>query len=274
MRIYTKSGDLPFKTFTFPDGQPHFSLDLKEHENWEATIETAIRSPYDLILLLLAKDVLDMNGYITSLDIRYLLGGRMDRSIDHLQPNTLRVICRTLLGAGFRRIRVLDPHSQVSLKFLGAEKVLPRKAVEKVLSTYDVWGTQIIIPDKGATERVRSLIGERRWFSSQCEKVRDPATGALSWFKVLDGHNLLGRTCLILDDICDGGGTFVGLAKVLKEAGAKEVHLFVTHGIFSKGLPLKGIDKVYTTDSYGGNIIDAPGLVRLLVDMEKEGSEG
>ena len=50
----------------------------------------------------------------------------------------------------------------------------------------------------------------------------------------------MGRNCLIVDDICDGGGTFIPLAKKLKNAGAKTVTLYVTHGIFSKGLdPLK-----------------------------------
>ena len=61
---------------------------------------------------------------------------------------------------------------------------------------------------------------------------------------------LSNRRILIVDDICDGGATFVGLAKELRAAGAKKVYLYVTHGIFSKGLPLEGIDKVFTTDSY------------------------
>lgn len=69
----------------------------------------------------------------------------------------------------------------------------------------------------------------------------------------LDGRQYFerGRTiALIVDDICDGGGTFVGLAKELRAAGATRVYLYVTHGIFSKRLPLEGIDHVYTTDSF------------------------
>jgi len=56
---------------------------------------------------------------------------------------------------------------------------------------------------------------------------------------------------MIVDDICDGGATFILLAKELYAAGAKEVNLFVTHGIFSKGLiPLyeAGIKRIFTQD--------------------------
>jgi ribose-phosphate pyrophosphokinase len=60
--------------------------------------------------------------------------------------------------------------------------------------------------------------------------------------------------CLIVDDICDGGATFVALARKLREAGAIEVSLFVTHGIFSKGKDLEGIDNIYTTGSFTGKV--------------------
>jgi ribose-phosphate pyrophosphokinase len=86
-----------------------------------------------------------------------------------------------------------------------------------------------------------------------CNKKRDPETGKLDGFSIYDydpNPNSNGTELLIVDDICDGGGTFVGLAKKLREAGAKKVHLFVTHGIFSKGVPLEGIDTIYTTDSF------------------------
>ena len=66
-----------------------------------------------------------------------------------------------------------------------------------------------------------------------------------------DATRVRDKVCLILDDICDGGGTFTGLSHVLRGTyGARAVDLFVTHGIFSKGLPLDGIRAVHTTDSY------------------------
>lgn len=274
MRIYNKYIDIPFKTFTFPDGQPHFELLLKEQDGWEATIEVAITSPKDLFEVLLAKQVMSANGYVVSLDLRYLMGGRMDRAIDHLQPFTLSAVSSILLGAGFRKIRVLDPHSETSLRLLGAERVMPRGPVDKVLSQYDPRTTCLVAPDKGATDRVR-LLGRERFHIVQGLKVRDLATGNLSGFEVRD-VNLAYSTFLILDDICDGGWTFVGLAKELRGAGAKKVDLFVTHGLFSKGLgALQSLDHIYTTDTVSppeDHGIDHA-FTLLKVDMSKEKSE-
>lgn len=63
--------------------------------------------------------------------------------------------------------------------------------------------------------------------------------------------NVVDKHCVIVDDIIDGGYTFIELAKILKNKGAKTVYLVVSHGIFSKGIDeLKiHIDGVYTTNS-------------------------
>jgi ribose-phosphate pyrophosphokinase len=249
MRIYTKAGDLAFKTFTFPDGQPHFRLETYEREFNEVTVETALKSPCDLFTLLLAAGVLRSNGYASiNLDIRYLLGARMDRAIGPLEPFTLDTVARLINGAGFTRVRILDAHSEVTTRLIrNSVNVLPKAVVDQVLTT--LGDVDVVIPDKGATLRVMELAGTRSWVH-QCYKTRDPQTGALNSFQV-PGEGLKGRDLLIIDDICDGGGTFVGLAKLLKKAEAKSVNLFVTHGIFSKGLEaLEGIDKIFTTDSY------------------------
>jgi len=83
----------------------------------------------------------------------------------------------------------------------------------------------------------------------ECMKERDVKTGALTNFKAMADH-LDGQTCFIVDDICDGGGTFAGTARMLKEKGAGKVNLIVSHGIFSKGPVIEFIDEIYTTDSY------------------------
>lgn len=75
-------------------------------------------------------------------------------------------------------------------------------------------------------------------------------SGRLSGFGVVDASAVQDKTCVIVDDLCDGGGTFSGLAEQLVLAGAKVVDLYVTHGVFSKGLPLPGIRTVFTTNAY------------------------
>ena len=75
--------------------------------------------------------------------------------------------------------------------------------------------------------------------------------------------------CLIIDDICDGGGTFIGLAKELKQKNAGDLYLAVSHGIFSKGLEALNtyFTKLYTTDSFktledGVKQINLSGLIK------------
>lgn len=253
IKIYTPSGSIPFKAFEFPDWQPHIKLQARpEPGDWpSATIEARIQFPEDLLQVLLIKDALSGSGFnIINLDIRYLMGARMDRAIDASQPFTLQVIARILRGAGFSKIRVLDPHSGASLSLLNAEGIWPTAIVKSILKQRDPASTVIICPDEGSKNRFihyREAISGFR--AVQGLKKRDPATGNLSGFGIEDASSVEGKGCLIIDDICDGGGTFSGLATVLAAVGASYIDLFVTHGLFTKGLPLTNIRHVYTTDS-------------------------
>jgi ribose-phosphate pyrophosphokinase len=74
-------------------------------------------------------------------------------------------------------------------------------------------------------------------------------TGKLSGFKVF-AESLAGKTCFIVDDICDGGGTFIGVAEELRKLNAVKIILVISHGIFSKGLSLQNVDEIYCTNSY------------------------
>lgn len=255
MRIYTPAGDLAFKTFSFPDGQPHFKLETYELDFTRVTIELAIKSSLELFQLSLAVDVLRNHGYSEiNLDVRYLLGARMDRAIDTLQPHTLQCVARHINALGFSQVRILDVHSEVATRLIrNSTNVLPHKVVDQVRTV--VGAHMVVCPDKGAADRVCRLVLSRVVF---CTKKRDMATGALTEFEVGDASYVKGNEVLILDDICDGGGTFTGLAAKLREAGATKVNLFVTHGIFSKDLPLRGIDRVFTTDSY---LVKQPGAM-------------
>lgn len=254
MRIYTPAGDLAVKTFTFPDGQPHVKLETHEIDFRSATIETAIRSSDELLQTVLVSEVLRRQGYSEiNLDIRYLLGARMDRPIGQNEPFTLNCVARILNSCGFSKVRILDAHSEEATRLIrNSENVLPYMVAEQVFATLpDAWPVR---PDKGAGNRVGKLTNVCRPANRaiiRCEKSRNSETGKLSGFSVNDPSWV--STCkevVIIDDICDGGGTFVGLAKELRKAGAQKVYLYVTHGIFSKGLPLEGIDHIYTTDSY------------------------
>lgn len=245
--ILPDKSEVPFETFTFPDGQPHIKIE-KPPVDSEVLMEISISSPADLFQALMAKEILDRNGNTISAYITYLMGARMDRPIDNSQPYTLKVVCDMIRAAGFAWIGILDPHSTTALKLLeGAEAAYPIGTVHKILGSYNPNRTVIVVPDAGAVTRVKILTqGLVGFETAHCIKQRDNQTGKLSGFHVLEPELVEHKTAFIIDDICDGGGTFVGLAKELREAGAVGVDLFVTHGLFTKGKEaLVGIDNIY-----------------------------
>lgn len=233
------------------------------------TVETRIKSPEELLKAMLAVDTLVASGYIVQLDIRYLMGARMDRRLSPQQPFTLDVVAKALQTVTRNTTRILDPHSSVATTLLGAETVLPLGAVRNVLAT--LGDVEVIIPDKGATARVETLAGyyleQRRKPAIQCLKGRNVQTGEILGVTCLDIDRVKGKRCLIIDDICDGGATFISLARLLRGGGATAVYLYVTHGIFSKTLPLEGIDTIYTTDSYHHWVFGAPSVVCIPLRM-------
>jgi len=237
------------ETFKFPDGQPHVNIPEGLVAAPDYTIRCSIRNSDELLNIMQLNEILRRKASYVNLEIAYLMGARMDRPIDENQPFTLKVITDILNSANFNKITLFNVHSEVSEKLLRAKNILPKNQINEVLALYP--GIKLVSPDKGAFQwlnRIMSVI-------VKCSKVREMATGKLSGFKIEKPELVNGEDVLIADDLCDGGGTFVGLAKELKKAGAQKIILYVSHGIFSKGLPLEGIDHIYTTNSYSDELV-------------------
>ena len=106
----------------------------------------------------------------------------------------------------------------------------------------------IIAPDNGAVKKASKIAEEFQLPLITCLKERDLATGHIIKYRILDLIEKPGKA-LIVDDICDGGATFNILAKSLKkDTPVTEISLYVTHGIFSKGLDelFENIDHIYS----------------------------
>lgn len=252
--------DIPFKAMIFPDGQPHLKLEMNAVRDLDrkepVRILTRISNANDLLLVLFAKNTLDYLEFESvSLDISYLLAARMDRVMLEGEPFSLKVIAGMLNGAGFRKIRIFDPHSEVSTALIDRSYTVPnhafvRDAIADYLNEHRPQSYCIASPDAGALKKIHKLAEYLGIHDVvECMKERDLKTGALSGFKTTV-ENLNSKTCIIVDDICDGGGTFAGTAKMLREKGAAHIVLIVSHGIFSKGVKIESVDAVYTTDSF------------------------
>jgi ribose-phosphate pyrophosphokinase len=112
----------------------------------------------------------------------------------------------------------------------------------------------LVSPDAGATKKTLKVAQHYEGLKViNCDKIRDTMTGEITGTYVNWGFSMKEMRLLIVDDICDGGMTFIKIAEAVQKFKPKSIDLYVTHGIFSKGLePLldAGIRRVYTTDSF------------------------
>lgn len=229
----------------FPDGQPHVSL---RYPLIPYRIVTAIKSSDDLLELGMVSEILRRRGNDWNLYITYLMGGRLDRPIDANSPFTLKVVTDIINTYGQKSVTLLDPHSDVSTALLNSRVISNLELVRAAkhwLTANDKLVT-LIAPDAGASKKVAIIAEELGLEYVQALKHRNSEDGKLSNFEIV-GEIPKDHVGLIVDDICDGGGTFVGLARQIPD---RDIYLAVTHGIFSKGTNIPGIKKIWTTDSY------------------------
>ncbi len=258
-----------FKMFQFPGGEwgvKWTELDAEDEFNFDlfhVNLLARINSGNDLIKLLTFANAAENRGTHLNVTIPYFPGARQDRVSNPGEPLTVKVYADIINSQMFHRVEIVDPHSDVTPALLNDCNVVPVADILKRIVTENNYDT-ILIPDAGATKRMFSYYFPDLEFNGilkfvQCLKKRDTKTGKLSGFQVLTDH-LYSRNCLIVDDICDGGGTFVGLAEELVKVqpNVGKIGLYVTHGIFSKGVShllhsadnLDAIfDQVFTTDS-------------------------
>jgi len=258
--IYPEQSDIAYQSMIFPDGQPHVKLDMKRAGGIDRSepvrILTRLNNANDLLLALFVKNTLDYVEFgPVELHVSYLLAARMDRVMLDGEPFSLKVVATMINQGGFKKVRIFDPHSEVSTALIDRSYAVSNHAfVADALSDYATRHSGeapvLVSPDAGALKKIYKLaqhLGIEKVV--ECMKERDVRTGALTHFKAMT-DDLHGQTCFIVDDICDGGGTFAGTAKMLKEKGAGKVNLIVSHGIFSKGVTIEAIDEIYTTDSF------------------------
>lgn len=234
------------RDFVFPGGEVH--VEVASNVMGRSPMWFRLRNSDDIMRMLLTADAIKRRGSLLwDAVIPYLPYARQDRVAVEGEPLSIAVMANLINSCGFSRVALFDPHSDVSTALINNVVVLDNKFV-----AFKAWlafkADAIACPDAGARKKIGALkFGPVVY----CDKKRDPKTGSLSGFEVHQSD--VPESVLIVDDICDGGGTFIGLAQELRSKGAKRVGLFVSHGIFSKGLDCLregGIDHVFTTDSY------------------------
>ena len=241
--------NLPVTSIKFPAGEmnPRLPKGLKAGP---MDVVARLQSSDDILELLLVKDALYRQyGTRINLTIPYFPYSRQDRVCStgealsvEVMLNLIQIKCTTY-----------DIHNPDILR---ADMYVNNITLLDIAKRFNVLkdsNTILVAPDVGATEKVKELAEYYNLDWIQGKKTRDPSTGKLTGFSCCQqGIDCSNKHLLIVDDICDGGGTFLGLAKILKSYNPKTLSLYVTHGIFSKGLDdlSQCFDKIYTTDTF------------------------
>lgn len=189
------------------------------------------------------------------LRIKYLPYGRQDKSISNDATFGLKTFAAILNSFMWSKVVIMDPHSEIAIQIIHfAEAIYPAKLLETIAQSLE-GNIVLCYPDKGAVKKYTKVYETLYRPYIYGEKVRDQLTGNITSYEVFGDP--AGKNVLIVDDICDGGMTFKILAKDLLAKGAKEVNLFVTHGIFSRGLKTlkdSGINRIFAQDGEASEV--------------------
>ena len=260
---------------TFKGGEEQIRITDPIKEDDEVIIVSRATSSTEVMRILMANDALQRLGVKNIyLFIPYLPYARQDRVMVQGEALSIKVFANLINSCNFKQVSVLDPHSDVGMALLNNSKNLTdlyyeyvRKVVFHIVVTDSIKSGKVAIisPDAGAYKKIYKTC-ENIQFKGDliiCNKNRNLQTNEITGTSITG--KVKGKTCIIIDDICDGGRTFAELGKALKEAGAEKVILVVTHGIFSYGEDqIKGpVDHVYTTDSFRDIESDFITLVKL-----------
>ena len=250
---------IEFDSFTFSGGEEHIRFNALDAQNIsKIEIVERLTDSSKTMRLMLAVDALKRmtnNSTAIELVIPYFPYARQDRVCVAGEALGASVMAQFINNLGFSKVTIWDAHSDVSPALLNNVVNIEQTAIvsrcEALQEKLTKGQLTLISPDAGASKKTLKLAQQYTGKIEviQANKQRNLATGEIVKTEILG--DVAGKDLLIVDDICDGGRTFIELAKVLKENGANSIALFVTHGILSKGLAVFDglIDAIYTTDS-------------------------
>ena len=233
----------------YPDG----TLLVKDGiciDNENITITWKYESDSELFALICLTKHLKNKNNTVSLQMFYCPNGRMDRVKNPEDIFTLKYFAEIINSLKFERVYILDPHSSVSEALINNIAIqTPKEYIKQAIENCNP--DILFFPDEGSMKRYSSMAEKEYAFGI---KKRDWTTGKIEGLDVAGCvDKIKDSRILIVDDICSRGGTFYHSAKKLKELGAKEIYLYVTHcenTILEGELLTSGlIKKVYTTDS-------------------------
>lgn len=265
----------PASIWNFPSGEVGIRINDAQHGH---TVETAIiyaalRSSDEVMQLLMITDAIRRQypNAKVSLVLGYTPYGRQDRVCNVGESLSIKVFADLINSQDYHQATLIDPHSYVSEALFNKCEVFTQEQVfGRCFSPHIplVHRDLIVAPDAGAAKKAQS-IAEKHNFSDvlYASKTRDMETGNITKYEI--SGDVKGRQVVVVDDLVDGGATFLLLGKKLREAGAAKLTLCITHGIFTKGTErlAEMYDELYTTNTYHADrvgLIDGVNYIKLM----------
>lgn len=225
------------KAFNFSGGECHVSIDGIEIGT-VTEIKAVLYNSDDIMRLMMTVDAVRQINAASeiNLTVPYFPYARQDRVCNKGEAFSAAVMADLMNNLRCASVTVIDPHSLVIAQHVKNCRIITQaEIIQGVVADFIRKENLILVsPDKGAAAKTQEAADMLNASAIFCSKVRETKTGRITHSEV--HGDVRGRDLIILDDICDGGRTFIELAKNLKDQGAGKLYLYVTHGIFSKGL--------------------------------------
>jgi ribose-phosphate pyrophosphokinase len=252
----------------FPDGDSNFNLKeatyASPYDNYtvvnytteDTTLVASIKSLQDLYHIAQVKQMLPN---LTHLRINYLFAARLDKPYDpknQKESFNLKIVADWINTLGFEQVSILQPHSTVALSliknsvsFSVNDRLLACMEAELGITEYN-----LVSPDKGASSWTQYYKTPNGGFV-QLKKTRSIDKYGERQIEVdydTDYPNTIneGLPFVILDDMCDGGGTFKKASQLISKGNRSFVYLVITHAVFEKVPNLQGITHTWATNSW------------------------
>ena len=219
----------------FSDGEIYIEINENIRGNSIFLIQSVSSPANDnLMELLLCIDALKRSSAknITAV-VPYFGYARQDRKVVPRTSISAKLVSNLIAKAGADRVVTVDLHSgqiqgffDIPVDNLFATPIFARHIKKKLKKNNII----CVAPDVGGTARARAL-GKLLNVDLAIVDKRRPAPGKSKVMNVIG--NVKGKTCILVDDIIDSGGTIVNAASELKKRGARDVHVYVTHGVLS-----------------------------------------
>jgi ribose-phosphate pyrophosphokinase len=266
IKIFHGFNEIPYKLHKFSGGEMHVSLDADTIKfTDELHLEAKITCSDDIMTLCLIVDALKrLRKRAPVLYLPYIPYARQDRVVNWGEPLSISVFCKIINSLGFDEVIVCDPHSSVAtalidnVSYARYSVVIQSKIIQGILLENNISPEKVlfIAPDMGASKKVahlaHSFLNKIRYDYLNKKRNSGGSVESIS----CDLNHIF--TCsvddiLIIDDICDGGATFLAASDALAvRFPDARLHLFVTHGIFSKGVDelFKKFKSISCTNSF------------------------